>query len=180
MHLGCPCFTQQVDDPPGRGPAHDGVIDHDHSHAFNHAAYRTKLHLHTLLAQLLARLNERASGVLVLNEPKLIRYTCLLRITDRRRDTRIRHASNDVRIHEGFLGHTAAHSFAGRVKIRSIQVTVRSGKINIFHRAQRLALRLCKTILMQSILVQHEHFPRLDVADNLRSNRLESASLGRE
>src|SRR5262249_28967959 len=79
VHLARPGRPPHLDDLPAGGPAHDGVVHHDHALARQHLAVGVELHLDAEVPDALLRLDECAPDVVVAHEAGVIREPCLLR-----------------------------------------------------------------------------------------------------
>ena len=90
--------ADQADETFGRDPAHDGIINQHHAFSLDHRTYGVQLDADRVLSHFLRRGNERASDVLVLDEPKRVRNSRGPRVADGRVQARVRHADHDVGI----------------------------------------------------------------------------------
>ncbi|MNC27966.1 hypothetical protein D3C75_761560 [compost metagenome] len=66
------------------------------------------------------------------------------------------------------------------MQVGAVKVTVRAGKINIFHRAQRFAFGFGESVFQEAVLVQHQQLAWLDITDQSGSDNFKGTGLGSE
>ena len=66
------------------------------------------------------------------------------------------------------------------MQIGAVQIAVRTGEINIFHRAQRFASRFRIPFFPKPVPIKDQQFPRSDIADCFRPDDFKRTGLGSE
>ena len=142
MHLSRTCLTKHLDNLQRCGSAYNRIVHQHNPLALDDGLHRRKLHLDALLTHRLRRKDESTSHILALDESHLIRKTAGLRITLSGTETRIRHSDDYVSIGRSLLEENPAGFLSVIMHITSLDVTVRTRKVYILHRTQRMTLRL--------------------------------------
>ena len=90
VDLGRARLAEQLDDPLGRRPAHDRIVDDDEALAVDDLAQRVELDRHAPVAQALRRLDEGPARVPVAVHPLAVRHARRLGEAGRGRSARYR------------------------------------------------------------------------------------------
>src|SRR5207249_7024468 len=78
-----------------------------------------------------------------------------------------------------FLGELTAQRLAGGVYVVPVDLAVRAGEVDVLEDAHR-RLDLGEGMVgVEALVVQHDEFARLDIADGLGADQVEGASLRR-
>ena len=180
MHFGGAGLAQQLDDALGGGAAHDRIVDDDHALAFDHATHGGQLHAHALFAQFLCGLDEGAGHVLVLDQAHLVGQPGGLRVAGRRGQGGVRHADDHIGLDRGLLRQTRAHALAGGVHVDAVDVGIRTGEVDVFHRADG-QLRVVGVLHDPvAVVVDHYDLTGANVAHQFGADHVEGAGLGGE
>ena len=142
VHLSRTSLTQHLHDLERCCSAYNRVIDKHNPLALDNGLYRRQFHLHALLAQRLSRKDEGASDILALDQAHFIWKATGLRISLSGAEARIRHSDDDVRIGWSLLEQDPSGLLSVIMHITSLNITVRTRKIHIFHSAHRMTFRL--------------------------------------
>src|SRR5215216_3132530 len=89
----------------------------------------------------LTRLDERTSNVVIPHQSESKTQATLRRITDRSRNSRIRHRNDDVRIRGLLDRKPAAHLVSRLVDRLAVDQRIRTREIDVFEQAHRMSLR---------------------------------------
>ena len=133
-------LAQHPHDPERRGSTDNRVIHQDYPLVLHDAPDRRQFHLHTLVPHLLRRLDESPADVTVLDESHLVRKSAGLCVTGRGAETGVRNPDHDVSVHVRLPVEDLSALFPESVHVTAFDVTVRTGEVDIFHRAHRVAL----------------------------------------
>src|SRR5262249_50574181 len=102
-------LTQHPHQRTLRVTAHDRVVHHDQALAFDHLAQRIELEADAELPDGLARLDERAADIGVLDQALTVRDAGLLGVSDRGRGAGLRRRYHQVGLDRVLTGQPAAH-----------------------------------------------------------------------
>src|SRR5258708_24351999 len=127
----CTDFANHSDDFAAGGAADDGIIDEYHALAFDQAADRIELELHTEITDGLRRLDEGAADVVVADQTHAERNPGFKRVADGRGDAGIRHGDDDVRIHGMLARKEASEHLAAFIYGAAENDAVRAGEIDV-------------------------------------------------
>ena len=155
--------------------AHDGVVHDDQPLALDDAAHRREFHPYPLLPQLLRGLDEGTPHVFVLDKPHLVGNAARLAVTDGGTETRIGHAHHDIGIHRGLLIEHTPGLLTESMDVRTLDIAVGTGEIDILHRAHVVVFKLGVVHALQAVHVDDDHLAGSHVADELGSYHLEGA-----
>ena len=128
VDLARPGLAQHRDDLPGRGAAHDRVIDDDQPLAVDDLAQRVELELDAALAQLLVGLDEAAAHVAVAHDRLGVRDAGCERVADGRRCPGVRQADHHVRLDRRLVGELDAHGAALLPDVAAVEQAVRDAR----------------------------------------------------
>ena len=175
MDLRRPGFPEQADDLQGGRSPDDGVVHQHDPLPIHDAAHRGKFHLHAQFPQRLHGLDEGAAHILVLHEAHLIRDAAFLGIAHGGAQAGFRDAHDHVSLHGALPVQTPAGLLAVRMDIAAVDVAVRTGEIDVFHRAHPMLLDAGIPVGPDPLVVQADDFARIDVTDELRAHDLKGA-----
>ncbi|MNI51840.1 hypothetical protein D3C73_1065840 [compost metagenome] len=63
------------------------------------------------------------------------------------------------------------------MKVRAVQITVRTGEVNVLHRTECFSLRFSVTVFAESVFVQYQQLARQNVSNRLGTNHFKCAGL---
>src|SRR4029078_603983 len=95
---------------------------------------------HAEMANMIGRLDEGPSDIVIADDAELERDPRLLRIADRGRHTRIGHRHDDVGRHRAFLGKLGAYLLAGLVDADALDPAVGPGEVDMLEDAEAARL----------------------------------------
>ena len=132
MNLRGTCLPQHIDNAVRGRAAHDGIIDHDDSFSGNRLLHRIQLDGNAALTAALGRLDKGSPYIAVFYKCHTIGNTALHGITHRCHISGLRNADHKVCIHRRILCQKTSRLDTGCIDTLSIDMAVRTGKINIF------------------------------------------------
>ena len=181
VHFLCASRANERHEAARGGAAHDGVVDHHHTLAFEHLAHRVVLETHLCVARGLRGLDERAANVVIADERELVRQSALFGETNGRRVRRIRHAEHQLGAgSRAILRETPPKGAAGAVHRTAEDSAVRTCEVNVLEHAALELLRLEREDRALARLVNGDDLAGLDVALVRGAHDVERARLGRE
>src|ERR1700730_1780181 len=131
-----PCASDHFHDFDRSGAAHDRVVDEDHALAGKIGPARIVLQTDAEVADLVGRLDERPTDVMIADDAKLERQPRFLGIADRGGDTRIRDRHDDVRIDRAFASEFLSDALARFVNTPALDDTVGAGEVDVLEDAE--------------------------------------------
>ena len=180
VDLGRAGLAQQLDDPLGRRPAHDRIVDDDQALAVDHLAQRVELDRHAAMAQPGRRLDERPPGVAVAVHPLAVREPGCLGEAGRRRGAGVGDGHHQVGVDRVLHRQLHPHLATGLVQVAALHVRVGAGEVDELEDAQRRG-RLGEADRARRLArLEDDHLARLDVADVLGADDVEGRRLRRE
>mmetsp|Transcript_15957 Transcript_15957/g.49680 ORF Transcript_15957/g.49680 Transcript_15957/m.49680 type:complete len:396 (-) Transcript_15957:677-1864(-) len=174
--LGRARVTCHLHDLLGGRAAHDRVVDEQHILALKLALDRVELDAHTLLARGLARHDEGARDVPVLDEALTVRPAELVGERERGRARRVGHGYDDVDLLPRVrvealdaLSEHRAHAQARLVHGHAVHHRVGPRKVDVLEeaRAETCAGHTLARERRPAALWEEDGFARRDVADNV-------------
>jgi len=172
--------AQHLHDLARRVAAHDRVVDDHEALAAHDLRQRVELQPQTVLAQLLAGLDERAGDVAVLHEAVVLRQAGRARIPARRRVARVRHGDHQVRVHRRLAREELAHPTAGGLQHVAVHPRVGPREVDVLEDAEGLALAADDLAHLKAAIAERHHLAGLDVAHQLGADDVERARLARD
>src|SRR5438067_11034873 len=112
MNFLCPSLADHAHDFTAGGAAYNRVIDQYDSLAFQHAANRIQLQLHSEIAHVLLRFDEGPTHVVIANQPETEGNPALAGVAHGGADTRVGHRHDNVCVRWRFPGQGAAQHLA--------------------------------------------------------------------
>ena len=180
VDLGRAGLAQQLDDPLGRRPAHDRIVDDDEPLAVDDLAQRVELDRHAAMAQPGRRLDERPPGVPVAVHPLAVRQAGRLGEAGRGGGAGVGDGHHQVGIDRVLHRQLHAHLATGLVQVAALHVRVRPGEVDELEDAQR-GRRVGETDRARRLArLEDDHLAGLDVADVLGADDVEGRRLRRE
>ena len=171
----------EIDHPGlGGGSPHDGIIDHDDALPLHSFTDEVELHADIEVADELGRLNEGAADVVVAHEGRVVGDSKFFREAQRGVDAGIGHRNHDVGLDRVKARQFASHVHARPADRDAAQAAVGAGEVDVLKDAEGLARGCEGEFRADSLTVDHDHFPGLEVPDELRADQVECAGLGRE
>ena len=146
--------------------------------AFDDFPHRVELDLDPEVADRLLRFDEGAPDVVVADQPELEGDSRLLGIADGGGDTRIGNRNDHVGLDGMLAGEVPAEFLAHPVDLSAEDGAVGTGKVDVFEDTGGRGHRAEGMKGLQPVLVDEDHLPRLDFADELGLDEIEGAGLG--
>ena len=168
MHLARAGLADHLDDLLAGGAAHDRIVDEDDPLALQHVAVGVVLQLHAHVADRVGRLDEGAADIVVADDAEFEGKPGLLRVADRRRDAGIGHRHDDVGVAVALAGELGADLLADLVDVAALDGGVGPGEVDVFEDAEARLAALEREDALDAVLVDDDHFARLDVAHEAR------------
>ena len=122
FRAGCP---KHVDQFPGCSTSHDRVVNHDHTFFLQDSPDRIELDSHVEISDLLKRMDEGSSDVVIPDETDVQRHSQFLGISESSRIARVRYGDDQIRLDRMFPGKFVTVSSAGEIGILAEDDTVR-------------------------------------------------------
>src|SRR5579864_2484921 len=111
VNFSCAGVAHHTDDLAAGCAANNGIVDQDYALAGEQTANGIQLELDAEVAHTLLRFDERASDVMVADQPKAKRQQRFRRISQSRSHTGVRHGNDKIGFNGRFLGKLPAHGF---------------------------------------------------------------------
>ena len=183
VDLRCTGVPQQLDDAGRGGAAHDGVIHQHDPLALDGAGYDVQLDAHTVLALLLAALDEGAANVFVLDEADAVGDAALLGVAEGGVEAGVRHTDDHIGLHGVLLRQEAACLLAGLVDRAALDDAVRAGEVDVLEDAH-LGVLPAAVILDAAQLagagVGHDDLAGLHIPQKRSTGRIQRTALAGE
>src|SRR5690606_28258945 len=164
MHLARSRVADHLHDLTRCRAADDRIIYEDDAAAFDQIFYRIKFEPDAKGAYRLRRFDEGTSDVVVSDDRLPIIDAGLCRISDRRRNARIGHRHDDVRLDRMFERELLAHLMPRFVHRLAEDDRIRPREIDVFERANGVLLRFEREALRHAFLRNNKHLARSDLA----------------
>src|SRR6266481_9394851 len=162
------------------GAAHDRVVDEDHALAGKIGPARVVLQTDTEMANLVGRLDESSTDVMIADDAKLERQSRFLGIADRGGYARIRDRHDDVRVDRIFASEFLSDALARFVNTPAFDDTVGAGEVDVLEDTEPTVAPAEGLKALEPTGADDNDFARGDIADELRADDVESAGLRRE
>ena len=169
---------QHRHDLAGRVAAHDRVVDDHHALAGDDLGQRVELHPQPVLAQLLARLDEGAGHVAVLDQPVVLGQSRRAREAVRHRIAGVRDRDDQIGVDRRLLSEQLTHPAADLLQHPVLEPGVGPGEVDVLEHALRRPLALDHRLHLETARGQRDHLAGLDLPDHLRADDVEGAALG--
>ena len=121
---------------------------------------------------------------MIADDAQLKRHAGMLAVTDRGRHAGIRHRHNNINVDVTFAGKLRAEGFTHLIDRASTDNGVRPREINVFENAGAWRLRRERLVNFglddRTLVVEHDDFAGLDVANVFRANDVERTGFRRE
>ena len=116
---------------------------------------------------------------MIADERVLVRNSQFLGETERRVIPRVRHRHHDVCFNRKLARQLATHFGPNFANGDAADLAVRPREVNVLEHAEGRLLRLERKFRTHSVLVDNEHFTRLDIANKFGVNQIEGAGFRR-
>ena len=180
MHLFRARLADQIHYMPAGRAADNRVVDENHALSLYRALDRVQLYAHLVLPLRLTGGNEGSAYVLVLDETDAVGDARRPRIAERRVETRIRHADDDIRVDRMLLCEELSRPEMRLLNRHAVDHRIRTREIDILEQTQRVRLLpAVRAYRAHPLGAEHHYLARLDIADKLRADRRQRATLGR-
>ncbi len=167
--------ANHLDDLGRGGAAHDGIVHQDHALALDRGTVRVVLQFHAEVANLLRRLDEGASHVVVAHDADLEGDARPLGIADGRRHPGIRDRNHHIGVDMALARKLGADALARLVDALAFDHGIGPGEIDVLEDAEPPLDRGEGAQGMHARGVQHHHLAGLDVAHEIRADNVERA-----
>ena len=137
MDFCSPCFFQQFHNPTRSGSTYDRVINHDNPFAFYDTRYGRELHPHPLFPQFLSRLDKGPLDILILDQAHFIWQTRFFRKAHSSTEGGVGNPHYNICLVLKFSCQLSSHPLASRMDINSLDIGIRTSKIDILHGTNR-------------------------------------------
>ncbi len=143
---------------------------------------RVQLEANAEVADRLGRLDEGAADVVTPNETELERKPCGFGVSERGRDAAIGNRDDQIGLDRLVFPQGASHAFAGVVDADSVERGIGAGKVDVLEDAHvsTLGVGAKRSKAPKARLVDHDHLPRVDVANELGTDQLKRRRLRRD
>ena len=178
MHLGRARVAQLLDDGTARRAADDGVVHENDALAAHRGGDDVELDLDSVLAHLLIGRDERSADIFVFQKSDAVGNARSLRVAERRIQTRIGNADDDIRVDLIFFRKERARALSRVVHIAAVDLRIGARRVEVLEHAERLLPAAVRGIVLDAVFGDDEHFARLDLAHLVPPNRVERAGLG--
>ena len=115
---------------------------------------------------------------MVSHEGGIVGNPGLLRKTQRRKDTGIRHGHDEIGLHGMQPRQLTPHIDAGHAHIGSADIAVRPGKIHMLKNAKGSPVLGERPLAAQAIFIDDHHLAGLHIANELGMDQIKRATLG--
>lgn len=140
--------------------------------------YRAELYFNKVVPVVLPRRDKGAPDVFVLDKPYAVGNAGAGGISQSSVKTAVRHAYNNVRLNGMPLCQKLSRLFSRCMNAYALDIGIRTGKVDVFKRAEALSADLAALDGVNAGLVENNYLSRLDVADKARSHRTQGAAFG--
>src|SRR6476646_152395 len=165
VHLGGARLAQHPHQRPLGVAAHDRVVDNHQALAADDIAQGVELEPDAQLADGLARRDESAPDVGVLDQPLAVGDAGLLGVADRRGRAGLRRRHDHVGVDRVLPGQLPAYLDPGLVHAATVDRGVRAGEVDVLEDAA-LGLGLGEPARAQAVGVDRDQLAGLDLADH--------------
>ncbi len=179
VHLRRARLAQHRDHLARRRAAHDRVVHDDEALAADVLGERVELESNATGAELLARLDERATDVPVLHETVAVGDAGGAREALRRGDPRLRHGHDHVGLDGRLPCELFAHPLPCGMHAAAEQVRVGPREVHELEEAE-LRVGLGEPVLAHARRVDHQHLAGFDLSHEVRAHDVERGRLARE
>ena len=177
VDLGGPGLAQHLHDLPGGVAAHDRVVDHDESLTLDDLRERIELQPQSVLAELLAGLDERPRDVAVLDEAVVLGQAGCPRQSPGGGVAGVRDRNHDIRLHRRLAPEDLAHLGARDLEHGAAHPRVGASEVDVLEHAERAPLITADDPGTEAVLGQRDHLAGLNVAQVAGADQIERARL---
>src|SRR5262249_10899885 len=156
------------------------VIDNDNPLVRNEFLDQIQLHPDVEIANELRRLEKRSANVVVPHKCVLIGNIQFMAESQSRVISGIRHRHHNIGRHWMQPRKFASHGNSNLAHITATYLAIGARKIDIFEHAESFALFPERPFRPDAVVIDHHNFARLDLADKIRVDEVQSASFRRQ
>src|SRR6266851_5926287 len=171
---GAPDHLDDLD--RGRAP-HDRIVDEDDALTVEIGPARIMLQSDAEVADLICRLDEGPSDIMVADDPQLERQSRFLGIPERRRDARIGNGDDDVRVDMALAREFHADAFARLIHAGPFDDAVGASKVDMLEDTEPALLVAERHHAADPARPNDNNLPGLDVALEFGADNVQRTGL---